>query len=190
MTEQELLIDCLRRLNQSQIPYMIVGSMASNYWGVPRSTHDIDFVVEYTAEDVERVVNTFADQFFIQESSVQAGLSPPFQFNALDNRSALKVDFFGIGDDDYDRIRFQRRLAITLFGHPAYIARPEDVVLYKLRWHLISPSDRQLNDVAGILTVSHDSIDFEYLNRWAKSIGVLDILKTLQPNRSAEDEAT
>ena len=46
MTEQELLCDCLNRLNQAQIPYMLFGSMASNYWGVPRSTHDIDFVVQ------------------------------------------------------------------------------------------------------------------------------------------------
>jgi hypothetical protein len=37
MTEQELLIDCLRRLNQAEITYMVTGSMASNYWGIPRS---------------------------------------------------------------------------------------------------------------------------------------------------------
>lgn len=99
MTEQELLGDCLRRLNEAEIPYMIVGSMASNYWGVPRSTHDIDFVIQYTSGDVGRIVNAFEDQFFIQETSVEAALRPPFQFNALDNRSALKVDFFGIADD-------------------------------------------------------------------------------------------
>ena len=56
MTEQELLRDCLGRLNQARIPYMIVGSMASNYWGVPRSTHDIDFVIQYASNDVGRIV--------------------------------------------------------------------------------------------------------------------------------------
>ncbi len=34
MTEHELLADCLKRLNTLQIPYMLVGSMASNYWGI------------------------------------------------------------------------------------------------------------------------------------------------------------
>ena len=32
MTEQDLLIDCLKRLNESSVEYMLVGSMASNYW--------------------------------------------------------------------------------------------------------------------------------------------------------------
>src|SRR5438093_1065049 len=45
MTEQELLIDCLQRLNQAGAAYMLTGSMASNYWGIPRTTHDLDFVL-------------------------------------------------------------------------------------------------------------------------------------------------
>jgi len=46
VTEQELLVVCLRRLEGTGIGYMLVGSMAGNYWGVPRSTHDIDFVID------------------------------------------------------------------------------------------------------------------------------------------------
>lgn len=37
-TESELLVDCLRRLNRLGVPYMLVGSMASNYWGVQNHT--------------------------------------------------------------------------------------------------------------------------------------------------------
>jgi hypothetical protein len=73
-------------------------------------------------------------------------------------------------------------LGINLFGQSAYIARPEDVVLYKLRWYQITPSDRQLNDVVGILSVSSDAIDFDYLHRWAETISVSHILKPLLPN--------
>lgn len=73
---------------------MLVGSMAGNYWGVPRSTHDIDFVVEYDETQIVTIVKAFEDHFFIQPISVASGLRPPYQFNALDNRSALKVDFF------------------------------------------------------------------------------------------------
>ena len=42
MNERELLVDCLRRLNRSGITYYLTGSMASNYWGIPRTTHDLD----------------------------------------------------------------------------------------------------------------------------------------------------
>ncbi len=179
MTEQELLIDCLRRLNAAQIPYMIVGSMASNFWGVPRSTHDIDFVVQFQLSDVAKFMKAFEDQFFIQEHSISAALRPPYQFNALDNRSALKVDFFSVPQEEYDCVRFERRLSIQLFGETAFIARPEDVILYKLRWHCISPSDRQLSDSAGILAVSNSAIDFPYLSHWAERIGVVSLLDKL-----------
>ena len=30
-TERDLLVDCLERLNRLSVPYMLVGSMASNY---------------------------------------------------------------------------------------------------------------------------------------------------------------
>ena len=88
MTEQELLVDCLRRLEGLGIDYMLVGSMAGNYWGVPRSTHDIDFVIEYEVKQVPKLVAAFQDDFFIQKISVESALRPPHQFNALDNRSA------------------------------------------------------------------------------------------------------
>jgi hypothetical protein len=133
MTEQELLKDCLARLNRSSIDYMLVGSMASNYWGIPRSTHDIDFVVEYGQEDVDTIVRLFEDDFFIQEISVRSALKPPYQFNALDNRSALKVDFFRLAGDAYDLERFKRRQSAKILGQTAFLAAPEDVILYKLR---------------------------------------------------------
>jgi hypothetical protein len=35
MNERELLVDCLRRLNATEVTYYLTGSMASNYWGIP-----------------------------------------------------------------------------------------------------------------------------------------------------------
>jgi hypothetical protein len=182
MTEQELLTDCIVRLERSGVDYMLVGSMASNYWGVPRSTHDIDFVVRYDRADVQTLVDAFQDSFFIQEISVRSALNPPHQFNALDNRSALKVAFFRVAGDAYEFERFRRRQRVRLFNLDTWIARPEDVVLHKLRWHQISPADRQLTDARGILMVSSDVIDHDYLRHWAKAIGVDETLDRITPD--------
>lgn len=180
MTEHDLLRDCLQRLSRSQFNYMLVGSMAGNYWGIPRSTHDIDFVIEYDAETVDEMVDLFSGDFFIQRSSVHSALSPPYQFNALDNRSALKVDFFRLAGDDYELERFTRRRKVKILETDAFIAAPEDIVLHKLRWYSISPSDRQLTDAAGILSVSRENLDHEYLNRWANQINVLSLLNKVR----------
>lgn len=179
MTEQELLVDCLRRLEGSGIDYMLVGSMAGNYWGVPRSTHNIDFVIEYGAEQVSDIVAAFEDDFFIQEISVQSGLNPPHQFNALDNRSALKVDFFRVAGDEYEFERFRRRKRINLFDQSAWIATPEDVLLHKLRWHKMSPTNRQLTDARGIHLVSGEELDRDYMEYWAEQIRVGDLLRSV-----------
>lgn len=57
--EKELLADCLERLNRSGISYMLTGSMASNYWGIPRTTHDLDFVLVMQPADVATLVRGF-----------------------------------------------------------------------------------------------------------------------------------
>ena len=63
-----------------------------------------------------------------------------------------------------------------MLGVEASIATPEDIVLHKLRWYLISPSDRQLTDAAGILAVSGEMLDHDYLDQWANEIAVVDLL--------------
>ena len=81
--------------------------------------------------------------------------------------------------DDYEFERFGRRKRVTLFDQPAWIAAAEDVLLHKLRWHKISPTDRQLSDARGIFLVSGDILNREYLDHWAEQIEVTDLLRSV-----------
>ena len=178
-TERELLVDCLQRLNRLSVPYMLVGSMASNYWGIPRTTHDLDFVLVLQRADVEPLAAAFGEGFFIQVESIRNAFSPPHQFNALDEQSALKVDFWILKDDSFERCAFDRRQQVTLFGTPAWVTTAEDVILHKFHWHKISPSDRQLQDAAGVYAIQADALDNSYLRHWAPILGIeqeLDVL--------------
>jgi hypothetical protein len=172
MTEQELLVDCLRRLNGSPVPYFLTGSMASNFWGVPRSTHDLDFVVQLRAESIPQMVQAFSGDFFVQESAAHSALKPPHLFNAVDQRSALKVDFWVLTDEPFAVEMFGRRQSVVLFAMPAWIASAEDVLLHKLYWNSLALSDRQLLDAAGIWSVQKDNLDLTYLSHWAKLLKV------------------
>ncbi len=40
---------------------------------MPRSTHDIDFVIEYDETQVSKILESFQGDFFIQEISVESG---------------------------------------------------------------------------------------------------------------------
>ena len=169
MNERELLVDCLRRLNRTGVTYYLTGSMASNYWGIPRTTHDLDFVVQLPMAAVSRIVEEFSGEFYLEEAAVRAVFQPPHQFNAIDTRSALKVDFWLARPEPFDQQMLRRRVSVTLFGEPAWISTAEDVILHKLVWNRLSPSDRQLGDAAGIVAVQAEALDASYMRHWRRN---------------------
>jgi hypothetical protein len=179
MTEQELLVDCLKRLNQVGLAYMVTGSMASNYWGIPRTTHDLDFVLQLPPSAIPKMVEAFRGDFFIDELAVQAAYRPPHQFNALDERSNLKVDFWLPAGSPFEKEMFRRRIQRTLFEVPAWIATAEDILLHKLYWDKLTPSDRQRGDAVGVFKVQGAALDLDYLRAWAAELGVETNLKLL-----------
>lgn len=179
MTEQELLVDCLRRLNRTNIRHMLTVSMVSNYWGIPRTTHHLDFVIQLPPRSVAAIVEAFRGDFFLDEDSVRAAYQPPHQFNAIDTRSALKVDFWMLKNEPFEKEMFSRRPKVTLFEEPAWICTAEDVILHKLCWNRITPSQRQLADAAAVAAVQRDKLDRAYLCRWAAELRVEALLEDL-----------
>ena len=177
MTERELLLDCLRRLNHANLSYLLTGSMASNFWGIPRTTHDLDFVVQLPPSSVSKMVEAFSGEFFLDEAAVHAASRPPNQFNAIDKRSTLKVDFWMLGQMPFEREMFSRRTRQSLFGEVAWIGTAEDVLLHKLYWNQMTPSVRQLGDAAGVAAVQAGKLDLAYMERWAKELGVIETLQ-------------
>ena len=179
MTEQELLVDCVQRLNGANIAYFLTGSMASNYWGIPRTTHDIDFVIQLPPRSIPALLAAFASDFYLDEDSVRSAYQPPHQFNAIDLRSSLKVDFWLLKPAAFDRQMFERRKAVLLFSTPAFIASAEDVILHKLLWNRITPSERQLSDATGVLAIQGAALERGYLQQWADELKLSEDLAKL-----------
>ncbi len=178
MTEQELLLDCLRRLNGQDISYMLTGSMASNAWGIPRTTHNLDFVVQLPPSQIARFIGAFrSEDYFVDEAMVGSAYQPPNQFNVLHIPSALKVDFWMLTSSEFEGEMFRRKVKDLWLGESVWIATAEDVVLHKLYWNKLTPSERQLGDVAGVMAVQGGRLDEDYLRKWA---GVLDVTPELE----------
>ena len=61
------------------------------------------------------------------------------------------------------------------------VATAEDTVLNELRWYRAGgeTSERQWNDLRGILRVSGSRLDLAYLNTWAPRRGIADLLERL-----------
>ena len=59
------------------------------------------------------------------------------------------------------------------------MASAEDIILHKLRWFQMGNgvSDRQWDDVLGVLKVQRKLLDLEYLKEWAAHLEVEDLLR-------------
>ena len=52
MTADEAAVAVIEALDRARIPFMIVGSLASNFHGIPRATRDAGFLIQVGAESM------------------------------------------------------------------------------------------------------------------------------------------
>lgn len=162
-------------LEHHEIPYMVTGSVASSIHGVPRSTNDLDIVIAPNSKQLRELVQ-FVKRFgyFAQIESAEDALRVRDQFNIIDFPNAWKVDLIIRKERDFSVTEFERREEIQVGDLRFVIARPEDVLIAKLEWAKISPSERQMQDAAGILIVQGGQLDVEYVERWIAALDLHD----------------
>jgi hypothetical protein len=159
------------RLGEAGIPYMVTGSMAANFYAVPRMTRDIDLVVELSERDVDRVTQLFQQEYYIDRDMVQRAVRDHAMFNMIHNALVVKVDCVVRKDTEYHREEFARRRALSISDQEVFIVSPEDLILSKLDWAKESRSQMQLDDVRNLLR-SVQGLDTAYLNRWADRLAL------------------
>ena len=176
MPQQELLIKTAQALDQAGIPYMITGSVASSLQGEPRSTHDIDIVVEVLEKDIAALAEAFPPgSFFLDQHSVREAIKKRGMFNLIDLTEGDKVDFWLLTGEPFDRSRFGRRIKENFDGHGVWVSSPEDTILMKLRWaQMMGGSEKQHQDALRVYEVQREKIDVEYMGRWARELEVVD----------------
>lgn len=151
----------------NNVPYMVTGSFASSIHGIPRSTNDLDVVIAPTREQLRALVETFARLgYYARWEDAENALQRRDQFNVVDLPHSWKVDLIVKKQREFSDLEFARRKPIEIGDLRFVIARPEDVLIAKLEWMKISPSERQMQDAAGIVTVQKDQLDLPYVERW------------------------
>ena len=180
MTGGDFLKRLATRLREAEIAYMVAGSFASAYHGIPRSTHDIDLVVDVDAASLERLIAAFPEeQYYLSADAARDALSRRAQFNIIDLATGWKADLIVRKERPFSRIEFERREKARVLGVEIFVATAEDAILSKLEWSQMGESERQLEDARGIMAVKGGALDRIYLAKWAASLGVEDLLRKL-----------
>lgn len=176
---RELLVAIAEILHELHIPYLVSGGMAVFVWGRPRFTADIDIVVELTRAHLpklQRALAALSLPGYVDREMMEEAWKRKGEFNFVDGTTGVKVDFWLLKDTPFDRSRLARAVEKEILGRTVRFTSPEDLILIKLQWYAITPSSRQLEDVASILKVSRETLDHSYLDVWAKKLAVADFL--------------
>jgi hypothetical protein len=169
MSVTELYKEITSALDARNIPYMISGSMAMFVYTVARTTRDIDIVIELSEESLDSFYEIFKDQFYLHKPSVEEEVQRRGMFNAIDNRSGLKIDFVIRKNLPFRKEEFQRRKRHKLFGHEAWVVSVEDLILSKLIWIQDIQSDRQKEDIKSLL---EQPVDYGYIKKWVDDLKI------------------
>jgi hypothetical protein len=158
-------------LREASIPFMVVGSFASNLYGVGRATYDIDVVISADAEQLQTFHSMFnKSEWYFDLSDALEACRRKSMFNILDMLDGWKVDIIFEKPGPYHRIAFQRRVPAEIEQVPLFAASAEDVIISKLDWAKLGSSSRQIEDVAGILEEQRDSLDLSYIEKWIEHL--------------------
>ena len=168
-------------LEELGIPYHIGGSVASSLYGLPRLTIDADLVADIRMKHVRPLVKQLETDYYIDEDMIRDAIRRQSSFNIIHLDTMLKVDVFIPKTRlfDQEELRKVRQEVLSEGTRPFNIASPEGTILNKLEWYRMGGevSDRQWNDILGVLKVQGTNLDMAYLQRWAADLSVTDLLE-------------
>ena len=175
-----LLTDFLRRLvanlDAADVAYMVVGSLASTYHGEPRATQDVDMVVQLPLASTPQLIRQFPDdRYYISAEAAFDAVRRRSQFNVIDHETGWKADLVVLKQRPFSQLEFQRRVSAELLGIHLWLASAEDTIVTKLEWSSLTGSDRQFNDVVGIVSRPDAQLDLNYVNHWCAVLGIADL---------------
>jgi hypothetical protein len=180
------IADILLPLN---IPYVIGGSVASSLLGENRATQDLDLVIDLEAQTAPMLIAAMSGEFYISESAVNEAIAKSRRapressFNVIYLPSMEKADIFVMDSNDPFSASVMSRRQLHPVGGSTfkgiYIYSPEDIVLQKLSWYKLTGggSQKQWRDVLGVLKVQFGRLDIAYMNQWALSLELTDLLE-------------
>ncbi len=163
-----------RGLDQAAIPYMLTGSFAANFYATPRMTRDIDIVIAIQKPRIDKFLQIFQNDFYVDRIEIIEAIEAPGMFNILHNETVLKIDFIVLKDTPYREAEFQRRRRIQLDNASIWIVAPEDLIISKLFWAKESLSALQLGDIHKLLT-GHVVLDREYIRHWINELDLQQV---------------
>ena len=172
MDELDILKLVTKRLNDAEIDYMLSGSVALTFYGKPRMTRDIDIVIMIPLSAVDRLVELFQQDFYIDKDMAADAVRNQSMFNIIHLETVIKVDFIIRKNQEYRILEFNNRKKMKLEGQEISVVSLEDLIISKLYWAKDSFSEMQIKDIVSLMDLD---FDMDYVEEWCARLG-LDLI--------------
>lgn len=180
MTGDEAVLKVVEALEALGIGYILVGSLSSNFYGVPRATQDADFVMQLGDVSLNELQSRLGPAFQLDRQAA-------FETVSMTTRHVLKlpecnftIELFRLSDDEHDQARFRRRRRAEVLGRAVWLPTAEDVVVTKLYWAATRTPAKDRDDARNVIAVQGDRLDWDYICSWADQHGTRDLLDEIR----------
>lgn len=157
----ELVIHCLEK---ARIQYVVVGGIASIVWGRPRTTNDVDVIIKAPETKILSLADLLEKNGFVYGTrDISIAIEEKAIATILHEDFPYKIDIQGVYEP-LDERALSNRLSLRVFNSEAYIEKPEDLIIAKLRYG----STMDFEDAKAILIRQNEKLDLEYLENISK----------------------
>lgn len=172
----------LDALDATQLEYMIGGSFALYAWGEVRTTRDFDLVVHLPGQKIRRLSQELEKRQMLVPPEILLDLliqpEGDLPVNAIHLDSGYKAEMFLLRTDDTFRAVCLARRRLVDLAEPlglVYVHAPDDLIINKVRYYGLSRQTKHIRDIASILAMSGDEIEWAHLLKWTRQLDLVPV---------------
>lgn len=180
MTPDEATAAMIDALGASGITFMLVGSQATNFYGIPRATQDADFVLQVESGQIPAIVDRLGPPFQLDRQMSFELITATTRWCVSLAGTSFSFDLFLLSDDPHDQERFRRRRKVQILGRQVAIPTVEDTIVTKLRWSRQGRRPKDVEDARNVIAVQGERIDWDYVASWCRQHGTDGLLDAVR----------
>jgi hypothetical protein len=182
VSEFEFYANVLKALEEIGTRYMVVGAYGASAYGLNRSTHDVDIIVDLDGGSCEALAARFPPpRYYADPQQMRDSIRLGIMFNIIDGSQGIKADLVPLSREPEYRTAFDNRVRCTVVDPQGnefeiWCARPEDIIVGKLMAWQQGRSAKHPSDIYVVLSFALaglGSVDFDvyYVTRRASALG-------------------
>lgn len=161
---EDFLVRTIKALNKSTIDYVLIGGVAVTILGRPRSTMDVDIIIENDEAKIKKLEICLREQGFdVQHNEILEAIEEGRHCSIFMDRSIYRIDI-KTPTRELEQSALKNKKQMTLLREKTYVQIPEEIVVAKL----IYGSEQDIEDAFSIILRNKEVLDFDLLHQLAE----------------------